>query len=109
MPIATVKMDPANLDDVKHVIRGDHPRIVFIKDRESAQMLVGDLMRAYFSDHLGPLIVNIENIDYCFSEPVWQALYTEVDPWFGAYLDYCAQLPEVIPLFHQTFFPKSES
>jgi hypothetical protein len=109
MSIATVKMDPENLDDVKLIIRGDHPRIVFIKDRESALMLVSDLMNAYFTDHLGPLTVNIENVDYQFSESVWLTLYTEVDPWFGAYLDYCAQLPEVIPLFHQTFFPKSES
>ena len=109
MPIATVKMNPGNLDDVKLLIRGDHPRIVFIKDRESGLALVGSLMTAYFTDHKGPLTVNIDDVDYSFSEPVWLALYNEIDPWFGAYLEYCKQLPEVIPLFPVTFFPKTEA
>ena len=109
MPIATVKMDPENLDDVKLLIRGDHPALVFLKGRESARKLVGDLMTAYFTDHMGPMTVNIDDIDYIFSEPVWLALYSEIDQWFGAYMEYLEQLPEVIPLFPVTYFPKPES
>ena len=109
MPIAIVKMNPGNLDDVKLLIRGDHPALVFLKDRDSAYELCRVVMVAYFEDFQGPLNVTIDGNDFNFSQAVWQALYSEFDQWFGAYLNYCDELPEVIPLFPVSFFPNPES
>jgi hypothetical protein len=109
MPIATIKMSPGNLDDVKLLIRGEHPELVFIKDRDSAYELCRVVMVAYFEDYQGPLNVSIDGSDFNFSQSVWQALYSEFDQSFEAYLNYCDELPEVIPLFPVSFFPKSES
>jgi hypothetical protein len=100
-------MDSANLDDVKLIIRGDRPALVFIKERESAVELVRVLMVAWFQDHSGPLNMTINGNDYTFSQHAWQALYNETDEWFGEYLsDLSLEFPEderesaeIIPLF----------
>ena len=107
MAIATVIMDSENLDDVKLIIRGDCPALVFIKERESALELFRVLMVARFQDHLGPLSTTIDGNDYTFSQSAWQALYRETDQWFGEYLaDLSLEFPEdehesaeIIPLF----------
>ena len=109
MPIATVKMNRGDLGDVKLLIRGEHPVIVFLKDRDSVYELCRVVMVAYFEDLEGPLNVTIDGNDFSFSQSVWQALYSEFDQWFEAYLNYCDELPEVIPLFPVSFFSKSES
>jgi len=107
MAIANVIMDSTNLDDVKLIIRGDYPALVFIKERESAVELVRVLMVAWFQDHRGPLTVTIDSNDYTFSQSAWQALYSEIDEWFDEYLselshefpdDKC-ESAEIIPLF----------
>ena len=107
MPMATVKINPGNLDDVKLLIRGEHPALVFLKDRDSAYELCRVVMVAYFEDYEGPLNVTIDGNDFSFSQSVWQALYSEFDQWLGAYLNHCDELPEVIPLFPVSFFPES--
>jgi len=107
MAIATVTMDSANLDDVKLIIRGDRPALVFIKERESALELVRVLMAAWFQDHRGPLKTTIDGNDYRFTQAAWQALYSEIDQWFEEYLaDLSLEFPEderesaeIIPLF----------
>jgi hypothetical protein len=107
MAIATVIMDSANLDDVKLIVRGDHPALVFIKARESTIELVRVLMVAWFEDHTGPLSATIDGNDYTFSQAAWRALYRETDEWFGEYLaDLSLEFPEdeprsaeIIPLF----------
>lgn len=107
MAIATVTMDSANLDDVKLIIRGARPALIFIKERESAMELVRVLMVAWFQDHRGPLSVTIDGNDYTFSQAAWKALYSETDEWFGEYLsDLSSEFPEderesaeIIPLF----------
>lgn len=107
MAIATVILDSENLDDVKLIIRGDRPALVFIKQRESALELFRVLMVAWFEDRLGPLSTTIEGNDYRFSRSAWHALYREIDHWFAEYL---ADMPlafaedtlesaEIIPLF----------
>lgn len=107
MSIATVIMKSENLDDVKLIIRGDRPALVFIKQRESALELFRVLMVAWFQGHTGPLSTTIEGNDYTFSRSAWQALYRETEQWFAEYL---ADLPlefvenspesaEIIPLF----------
>jgi len=100
-------MDSANLDDVKLIVRGDHPALIFIKARESAIELVRVLMVAWFQDHRGPLSTTIDGNDYTFSQCAWQALYRETDEWFDEYLsNLSAEFPdaerksaEIIPLF----------
>ena len=109
MSMATVKMDPDNLDDVTILIRGNSPALVFFKDRDSVLELCRLVMGAYFEDHPGSLIVDIDGKEYRFPRSVWRALYTELDQWFAAYLGYCKQLPEVIPLFPKRFSSDSES
>jgi hypothetical protein len=107
MAIATVIMDSENLDDVKLVIRGDRPALVFIRERASALELFRVLMVAWFQDHPGSLGVTIDGNDYTFSQHAWQALYNETDEWFGEYLaDLSLEFPEeervsaeIIPLF----------
>ena len=107
MAIATVIVDSANLDDVKLIIRGARPALVFIKERESAVELVRVLMVAWFQDHTGPLGVTINGNDYTFSQSAWQSLYSETDEWLGEYLsELSLEFPEeeresadIIPLF----------
>ena len=107
MAIATVIMDSANLDDLKLIIRGARPALIFIKERESAVELVRVLMVAWFENHTGPLSTTIDGDDYTFSQSTWQSLYSETDEWFGEYLsDLPLEFPEneprsaeIIPLF----------
>ena len=107
MAIATVTMDSANLDDVKLIIRGARPALIFIKARESAIELVRILMVAWFEDHTDPLSTTIDGNDYTFSQTAWRALYRETDEWFGEYLAELSlefpenepQSAEIIPLF----------
>jgi hypothetical protein len=107
MAIANIIIDPDNLDDVKLLIGGSRPALVFIKQRESALELIRILMVAWFQDHKGPLSTTIDGNDYRFSEAAWRALYRETDQWFGEYLaDLSLEFPEderesaeIIPLF----------
>jgi hypothetical protein len=107
MTIARVIVDSNNLDDVKLIIRGARPALVFIKERESALELFHVLMVAWFQDHRGPLNTTIDGNDYTFSQSAWKALYHETDQWFGEYLaDQSLEFPEnepesaeIIPLF----------
>jgi hypothetical protein len=107
MAIATVIMNPENLDDIKLIIRGDFPALVFIKARESAVEVIRLLMIAFYQDHAGPLDMEIEGNDYRFSESAWRELFHAIDPWFECYLgEVSPEFPgcrrdsaEVIPLF----------
>ena len=107
MAIATVTMDSANLDNLRLIIRGVRPALIFIKERESAFELVRVLMVAWFEDHTGPLSTTIDGNDYTFSQAAWRSLYRETDEWFGEYLaglslEFPEDEPEsaeIIPLF----------
>ena len=95
MPIATVIMDSTNLDDVRIIIRGARPALVFIRARESAVELVRVLMVAWFENHRGPLNTKIDGNDYRFSQAAWKSLYRKIDQWFEEYLsDLSSEFPE---------------
>lgn len=108
MTLATINYSTTDWDDkIKLVVRGDCPTIIVLKSAESALELNRVLTIAYFSDHKGSLVVDIDENEYTFSQVTWQALLSVMDQWLENYLP--AEHPEffvearesaeIIPLF----------
>ncbi len=111
MIISRLKVGTKSIDDIRIIIGGDRPTIMKLKGRRSALNLWSALAKGYMADCKGPLTLNIDDIDYSFSETVWEAIFSVVDQWFEEYLpteyaelhsmlfDEPPESAEIIPLF----------
>jgi hypothetical protein len=86
MIIARLKVGAQSIDDIRLVIGGDQPTIINLKGQRSALNLWNALAKWYISDRKCPLTLNIDGIDYRFSDPVWSAIFNVVDQWFEEHL-----------------------
>ncbi len=86
MKIARLKVGAQSINDIRLIIGGDRPTIINMKGQRSALNLWCALAKWYISDRKCPLTLNIDGIDYRFSDTVWSAILYVVDLWFEEHL-----------------------
>jgi hypothetical protein len=86
MIIARLKVGAQSIDDIRLIISANIPTIINLKGQRSALNLWSALAKSYMADSKGRLTINIDGIDYRFSERHWSAIFSVVDQWFEASL-----------------------
>ena len=86
MIIARLTVGAQSIDDIRLIVSSNIPTIIKLKGQRSALNLWSALAKSHMADCQGPLTINIDGIDYRFSERLWSAIFSVVDQWFEASL-----------------------
>ena len=86
MIIAKLTVGAQSVADIRLIVSANIPTIIKLKGQRSALNLWSALAKSYMADCQGPLTINIDGIDYRFSERHWSAVFSVVDQWFEASL-----------------------
>ena len=81
----TIDYDLQDWNDITIISHGECAAIIKLKNAESALELNRELTVAHFSDHKGPLTINIDGSTYTFTQSVWEGILSVTDQWLDKY------------------------